>query len=104
MAFLQAESVKSTMCHRVVTGDDLRASELTHRFAGPATQAAIRDFQTDSGLSPATGALDEATWKKLVEAYMEAGRASGHPVTDDYNGADQEGFARLQYTIRGGRR
>jgi outer membrane protein OmpA-like peptidoglycan-associated protein/dienelactone hydrolase len=40
-------------------------------IAGPATQAAISNFQTDSGLSPATGALDEATWKKLVEAYME---------------------------------
>ena len=40
----------------------------------------------------------------LVAAYHEAGLAAGLPATDDYNGADQEGFARLQYTIRGGRR
>ena len=36
------------MCHRVVTGDDLRASELTHRFAGPATQA-LAGRNVDSG-------------------------------------------------------
>ena len=40
----------------------------------------------------------------LVQAYTEAGRAAGHPTTDDYNSAQQEGFARLQYTIRDGRR
>src|SRR5882757_9255239 len=40
----------------------------------------------------------------LVEAYFDAGRAAGHTVTEDYNGAEQEGFARLQYTIRDGRR
>src|SRR6267154_1811378 len=40
----------------------------------------------------------------LVEAYFDAGRAAGHTVTEDYNGAKQEGFARLQYTIRDGRR
>jgi 4-pyridoxate dehydrogenase len=40
----------------------------------------------------------------LVEAYAEAGRTAGHPTTADYNGAEQEGFARLQYTIRDGHR
>jgi 4-pyridoxate dehydrogenase len=40
----------------------------------------------------------------LVEAYFDGARAAGHPVIDDYNGAEQEGFARLQYTIRDGRR
>jgi 4-pyridoxate dehydrogenase len=40
----------------------------------------------------------------LVEAYFDAARAAGHAVTEDYNGAEQEGFARLQYTIRDGRR
>jgi 4-pyridoxate dehydrogenase len=40
----------------------------------------------------------------LVQAYTEAGRAAGHPTTDDYNGARQEGFSQLQYTIRDGRR
>lgn len=40
----------------------------------------------------------------LVEAFAEAGRQAGHPWTDDYNAARQEGFARLQMTIRDGRR
>ena len=40
----------------------------------------------------------------LLDAYAAAGRAAGHGWTDDYNGAQQEGFGRLQMTIRGGRR
>ncbi|MGB6538053.1 MAG: GMC family oxidoreductase N-terminal domain-containing protein [Xanthobacteraceae bacterium] len=40
----------------------------------------------------------------LVEAYAEAGALAGHPWTDDYNGRNQEGFARWQSTIRAGRR
>ena len=40
----------------------------------------------------------------LVEAYAAAGAAAGHPSTDDYNGAQQEGFGRWQMTIRNGRR
>jgi choline dehydrogenase/4-pyridoxate dehydrogenase len=40
----------------------------------------------------------------LVEAYLAAGETAGHPVTEDYNGAQQEGFGRSQQTIRAGRR
>ena len=40
----------------------------------------------------------------LCDAYMEAARAAGLPVTDDYNGAQQDGFARMQMTIGHGRR
>jgi len=40
----------------------------------------------------------------LYEAYIEAGVAAGHPHTPDYNGAQQEGFAICQWTIRNGRR
>ena len=40
----------------------------------------------------------------LVEAYRAAGEAAGHPVTEDYNGAQQEGFGHSQQTIRNGRR
>jgi 4-pyridoxate dehydrogenase len=40
----------------------------------------------------------------LVEAYIEAGLEAGHPATADYNGAQQEGFGRMQSTIRDGRR
>jgi 4-pyridoxate dehydrogenase len=40
----------------------------------------------------------------LVEAYLEAGKQAGHPATDDYNGAQQEGFGIAQLTVRNGRR
>jgi len=40
----------------------------------------------------------------LLDAYAEAGAAAGHGWTDDYNAERQEGFGRLQMTIRNGRR
>ncbi len=40
----------------------------------------------------------------LIDAYFAAAADAGHPKTDDYNGAQQEGFAVLQATIRNGRR
>lgn len=40
----------------------------------------------------------------LLDAFAAAGQAAGHGWTDDYNGAQQEGFGRLQMTIRNGRR
>lgn len=40
----------------------------------------------------------------MLEAYAEAGKGAGHPWTEDYNGARQEGLGRLQMTIREGRR
>ena len=40
----------------------------------------------------------------LYEAWIEAAREKGLPVTDDYNGKQNEGFGRSQYTIGNGRR
>jgi choline dehydrogenase/4-pyridoxate dehydrogenase len=40
----------------------------------------------------------------LLDAFAEAGKSAGHGWTEDYNGARQEGFGRLQMTIRRGRR
>jgi choline dehydrogenase-like flavoprotein len=40
----------------------------------------------------------------LYEAYMAAGVCAGHPMTDDYNGAEQHGFGWAQWTIGNGRR
>jgi 4-pyridoxate dehydrogenase len=37
-------------------------------------------------------------------AWIEAAKAAGMPVSDDYNGEQQEGFGRGQYTIRNGYR
>ena len=41
---------------------------------------------------------------ELIEAFAAASRSAGYPQTDDYNGAVQEGFGRLQMTIDKGRR
>ena len=40
----------------------------------------------------------------LFDAWREAGRLAGWPVTDDANGADLVGFGDSQWTIRNGRR
>jgi 4-pyridoxate dehydrogenase len=40
----------------------------------------------------------------LVDAFMASGASAGHQITQDYNGAQQEGFGILQNTIRNGRR
>jgi len=40
----------------------------------------------------------------IVEAFAAAGAAAGFGWTDDFNGRQQEGFARRQVTIRAGRR
>ncbi len=40
----------------------------------------------------------------FFDALLAAAEACGHPVTPDYNGASQDGFARGQTTIRDGRR
>ncbi len=40
----------------------------------------------------------------LIEAYAEAAQGAGHPWTQDYNTAAQDGFSRLQMSIRNGAR
>jgi len=40
----------------------------------------------------------------LVDAYLAGAQDMGYPLNDDYNGALQDGFGRMQMTIRNGRR
>ena len=40
----------------------------------------------------------------LFDAFLEAGAQAGWPVNDDFNGAEQEGIGRYDFTIRRGRR
>src|SRR5690242_2413906 len=40
----------------------------------------------------------------LVDAYLLAAQRQGYALNDDYNGARQDGFARMQMTIRNGHR
>jgi len=44
------------------------------------------------------------TTDPAYDAWIEAAKVAGLPVTDDYNGAQHEGFGRSQYTIRNGYR
>lgn len=38
----------------------------------------------------------------LYQAFIEAGRQAGYPVTDDYNGRQQEGFGPMEMTVHNG--
>ena len=40
----------------------------------------------------------------LFQAFVDAGREAGYPVTGDYNGAQQEGFGPMEQTVWKGRR
>ncbi|MEM1373960.1 MAG: GMC family oxidoreductase N-terminal domain-containing protein [Pseudomonadota bacterium] len=40
----------------------------------------------------------------LTQAFVEAGRQAGYPVTPDYNGAQQEGFGPFDMTVHEGQR
>lgn len=40
----------------------------------------------------------------LYQAFIEAGRQAGYPVTEDYNGRQQEGFGAMEMTVHLGRR
>ena len=69
-----------------------------------------RQESWEGGASPYRGGDGPLTVRRsryadpLVDAYLAAAATAGHPVTDDYNGAQQEGFGRSQMTIRDGRR
>ena len=54
--------------------------------------------------SGAIGVQWAKTQDPLYAAWIEAARAAGLPVTDDYNGQSAVGFGRSQYSIRDGRR
>jgi len=64
----------------------------------------------DEGPSPYRGAGGPLTTFRaryadpLVEAFLAAGDDAGLGTTSDYNGARNEGVARMQWTIRDGRR
>ena len=44
------------------------------------------------------------SYHPFARAWLEAGEQAGYPLTDDINGANQEGFGTLQSTIADGRR
>ena len=59
------------------------------------------EYRGDEGpLSTTYGALRNP----LYHAWMEAGRQAGYGLTEDVNGFRQEGFGRMDMTVRGGER
>ncbi|MDE2911664.1 MAG: choline dehydrogenase [Paracoccaceae bacterium] len=40
----------------------------------------------------------------LFDVFLEAGRQAGYPMTDDFNGRQQEGFGRFDFNIKDGKR
>jgi choline dehydrogenase len=54
----------------------------------------------DGKLQTCYGALTNP----LYQAWLQAGRQAGYPLTDDINGFQQEGFGRLDMTVGAGRR
>lgn len=50
------------------------------------------------------GVTDPPYANPVINAFLEAGRQAGHSITDDFNGARQDGVGRYQVTQRGGRR
>ncbi|UDL93854.1 choline dehydrogenase [Lichenihabitans sp. PAMC28606] len=53
---------------------------------------------SDGPLSTSYGVLKNP----LYHAFVEAGRQAGYPVTEDINGGQQEGFGRMDMTVRNG--
>ena len=47
---------------------------------------------------------DRGDLERMADALISAGEAAGYPHREDYNGADQEGFTRMQFSMAGGRR
>ena len=75
---------------------DIRSPELAEIF--DAARPEIVDHHA------AHAEVRESVEDPVYDAWLEAAQAAGMPVTDDYNGKQQEGFGRGQYTIRNGYR
>ena len=78
------------------------------RMSCPISAARRAGRAAPTNIAAATGRLTTQTCRatriRCVDAFAAAGPSAGHPATDDYNGARQEGFGRWQATIRDGRR
>lgn len=71
-----------------------RRMEQSHGGSGPEFRG------TDGPLHVSRG----SRVNPLFDAFIEAGRQAGYPVTADYNGQQQEGFGPFEATIHKGRR
>ncbi|MCC1480266.1 choline dehydrogenase [Roseibaca sp. Y0-43] len=64
-------------------------------------QAGVSDWRGQGGPVHVSRGTRE---NPLFDAFIQAGQQAGYPVTDDYNGAQQEGFGAMEATIHRGQR
>src|SRR5690606_12444776 len=68
-------------------------------------QESWRESHADHRGTTGPIAVQRCTYQDpLIQAYTEAAIGAGHAWTDDYNSDHQEGFSRLQMSIKNGRR
>lgn len=53
---------------------------------------------------PLAVAKSNRTDDMLLDRFVQAGQQAGFPLTDDFNGRQQEGFSRYEHTMKGARR
>ena len=56
------------------------------------------------GLEGPVGVRTGNTKNELFDAFINAGHSAGYPICNDFNGENQEGFGRYDFTIKDGRR
>ena len=78
-------------------GLSARAALLPAR-GDPRRRAATPGAAASGPLATRYGRLDNP----LYRAFVEAARQAGYPATDDINGAQQEGFGRMDMTVKDG--
>ena len=61
-----------TMLRVIAAADEAIPQVVPDGIYGPDTEAAVTAFQTRSGLPP-TGEADQATWNRVVDAYLKLG-------------------------------
>ncbi len=69
-------------------------------FEDPSEDPSNPYHGSDGPLTIETSRIDDP----LIDIFLEAAVSAGYGLTADYNGATQEGFARLQSNIRNGKR
>jgi len=78
-----------------------RSQNACRTFAAARAGRAVR---ATIAAAMAFSALIRPHARPLSRLGFEAARQAGYPVTNDYNGAQTEGFGRSQYTSRNGHR
>ena len=73
----------------------------------PAFRRSEAHVQRDDPYHSRTGELTVCRARgtnPLFDRFVEAGRQAGYPINDDFNGGEQEGVGRYDFTIRRGKR